>query len=152
MNARRIPSPVTTILISINVVVFVLTMYFSLGVQHGGAVGASVDVQGRIWTFITSMFLHGSIAHLACNMISLAPPALARPESTYRRVRYLILYSVSGIVGELPTSPSICAMGAINGAVGASGAIFGFVRRIRASAVQGAQGGGRVRKTAASAP
>lgn len=77
---------------------------------------------GRPWTFVTYMFLHGSIWHILFNMIGLyffGP----RVEQRMGANRFLWLYFLSGISGGLlslilaPNAPII----------GASAAIFGVV-------------------------
>jgi membrane associated rhomboid family serine protease len=138
-----VPGLVTRILIGINIAVFIvnLTQGASLG-QNGGSLfndwaligkippfdtGPGVPMigvaDGEWWRLITAAFLHGSIIHLAFNMLMLwwigAPI-----EESIGRVRFIVLYLVSAIAGSagalLLTSPDVPT-------VGASGAIFGLL-------------------------
>ena len=76
--------------------------------------------------FITSMFLHGSFFHLASNMLFLWVFG-DNIEGYYGKVRYLIIFLVSGMVGSLlqfalnpgSTIPMLGASGAISGILGA---------------------------------
>ena len=80
---------------------------------------------------LTSMFLHGSLAHLAFNMLSLWIFG-NNLEDRWGRVRYLLFYVAAGIAATLAfvvTSPSsaiplIGASGAIAGVMGAYLVLF----------------------------
>ena len=83
-------------------------------------------------TLVSSIFLHGSWAHLGFNMLFLA--WIGRfVEAVLGRWRYLLLFFVSGIVGGLaqvlldPGSqiPVVGASGAISGVFAAHAMIFG---------------------------
>ena len=73
------------------------------------------------WQLVTAMFAHGSLDHLAMNMVSLwwLGTLIEKMEGT---VRFAIVYFASGIAGNL-------AFALFSGgyAVGASGAIFGLM-------------------------
>ncbi|MBE6471365.1 MAG: rhomboid family intramembrane serine protease [Coriobacteriaceae bacterium] len=73
------------------------------------------------WQLVTAMFAHGSIDHLAMNMVSLwwLGTMLEKMQGT---VRFAIVYFVSGILGNL----AFALLGS-SFAVGASGAIFGLL-------------------------
>ena len=73
------------------------------------------------WQLVTAMFAHGSLEHLAMNMVSLwwLGTLLERMQGT---VRFAIVYFVSGIFGNL-----VFALVGDSFAVGASGAIFGLL-------------------------
>lgn len=77
--------------------------------------------QGQYYRLITAMFFHGGIMHLAANSIYLFYFG-SRAELLLGRVRYLVLYFISGICGGL------CSI-FLSGypAIGASGAIFGLL-------------------------
>ena len=71
------------------------------------------------WTFITYMFVHGGMWHIAFNMISLGFFG-PRVEAQLGGRQFLALYLISGLFGAVLsyfTTPA--------GIVGASGAIFG---------------------------
>lgn len=73
------------------------------------------------WRLLTSLVAHGSIMHLAANMISLF--IVGRMLEPYLgRIRYLALFVVSGIGG----AAALALISPLSAAVGASGAIFGM--------------------------
>ena len=70
---RKVPQ-LTVILIGINVAIYLLVMFLPssmTSLYNAGTLSTVALSQGRIWTLVTSMFLHGSLTHLLCNMISL---------------------------------------------------------------------------------
>jgi rhomboid protease GluP len=76
---------------------------------------------GEIWRFVTPIFLHGSVLHLVMNGVFLYWFG-TQIEMLYGARKYLILFIVSGIVGNLfsfALSPE--------SSLGASGALFGLV-------------------------
>ena len=76
---------------------------------------------GQYYRLITAMFFHGSIMHLAANSIYLFYFG-SRAELLLGKVRYVILYLISGICGGL------CSVFLGHYAsIGASGAIFGLL-------------------------
>ena len=123
---------VTQVLIAINVIVYVVTVVQGTGLNTpGGSVftkgllyGPFVE-RGDWWRLITSAFLHANLLHLAFNMLALwwfgAPVELF-----LGRVRFLLLYFVSGLAGAAgallvtPHSPTVGASGAIFGILGAA--------------------------------
>jgi len=72
------------------------------------------------WRIITSVFLHAGIPHLLVNMIALWIVGDI-VENKIGKQMLLPLFFVSGIIS------SICTMFVTNGAVGASGAIYGIL-------------------------
>jgi membrane associated rhomboid family serine protease len=120
---------VTRILVAINIVVYLITVAQGSGLNDpGGSLfnkwllfGPAVD-HGDWWRLITAAFLHGSVIHIAFNMLALwwlgAPVEMA-----LGRVRFIGLYFVSGLAGSagaLVADPNSFT-------VGASGAIFGLL-------------------------
>jgi membrane associated rhomboid family serine protease len=119
---------VTKVLIGINVVVYLVTL------AQGGTIGRAggdlyarwalfgpLVAEGEWWRLITATFLHGSLIHLAFNMLFLwwigAPV-----EEAIGRWRFLLIYIVSGLAGSagaLLLSPNAIT-------VGASGCLFGI--------------------------
>jgi len=88
----------------------------------------SMILQGQVWRLITPMFLHGSITHLAVNMLSLfyIGPTVER---FYRRWRYLALFLIGGFAGNVMSfiftaNPSLGASTAIFGLLGAEGVLL----------------------------
>jgi membrane associated rhomboid family serine protease len=115
---------VTSALIVLNVIVFILS-YF-VGMEsidlYGTFIVGVPYFEEQYWRYFTAMFLHADPYHLLFNMFSLlvfCPPM----ERFLGRWRYLAMYIVSGVVGNigfllLNTEPLAMA-------VGASGAIYG---------------------------
>jgi membrane associated rhomboid family serine protease len=124
------------ILILINVIVFlwevVVTNFFSnsdkvadIFITYGAIPNSVLD--GNILSLITSMFLHGGVAHIIGNMVFLFIFG-DNIEDKLGRIRYVILYLTWGIIAGLIHSfyATSIGSGAIP-AVGASGAISGVL-------------------------
>ena len=100
---------------------------FSTGqVIRFGAIWTPGLQRGEWWRLLTAMFVHGSPAHLAFNMVALYQLG-AYLEPRYAPLRFLALYLVSGLVGNIASAawywntniPQIGASGAIMALVGA---------------------------------
>ena len=95
--------------------------------QAFGAKDKQLIDAGQKWRFVTPIFLHGSVLHLAVNSISLWTLG-AQMERIYGARRYFLVYMIAGIAGNFASyvstpGPSLGASGAIFGLVGA-GLIF----------------------------
>lgn len=146
------PRFVTNILITINVVVFLITAYLSKSITDidqgvltaaGGQYNLLVE-QGQFWRIFTAMFLHFSILHIGLNMLSLFFVGTAI-EMFYGKWRYLVIYLASGIAGGIatlvlypPETLAVGASGAIFGVFGALGAFYIVNRRSLGAYGQGA--------------
>ena len=77
----------------------------------------------ELFRLVSSVFLHASLLHIVCNMYSLyiIGPQL---ESFYGKSKFIIIYIVSGVVGNL-LSMAFLQDNVVS--VGASGAIFGLL-------------------------
>lgn len=130
----KIKKPIMTyLLIFTNIFVFFLMYILGKGstnaqtlVDFGGLVPGHVNgAYGiyEIYRFITSIFLHNGIAHLIFNMYALyiLGPQL---ESFFGKFKFIIIYLVSGIAGNLL---SLLFLSNNTVSVGASGAIFGLM-------------------------
>lgn len=125
-------SVVNLAIIAINVCVFVVL--FLMGdtesgafiSEHGGMYPPYVIENGEWWRIFTSMFLHFGIDHLANNMIVLLCVGDVL-ERTVGRVRYLIIYLVSGLCGGVLSLAMMVRMEDTAVSAGASGAIFGVI-------------------------
>jgi membrane associated rhomboid family serine protease len=90
------------------------------------------------WRMVTSLFLHGSILHIALNMYSLLLFGQIL-ERALGRWRYLTLYLLSGVggsVGVLLIAPGIAVLGASGAIFGLLGAFFVIQRHLGANSVQ----------------
>jgi rhomboid protease GluP len=90
-------------------------------VDWGSNVGR-LTLHGQWWRLVTSLFLHGSILHLAFNMIALWQVGQL-VERLFGSLRFTALYMIAGVSGSLA---SVMWNAHVN-SVGASGAIFGIV-------------------------
>lgn len=112
-----------------------MTSLFSLGgpssevlLRFGASGGVPVFGAGRWWTLLSAGWLHGSLLHIAFNMMWLRQLAPQVAE-LFGASRMVILYSVSTVTGFLLTSVVALVapgLGAAWVTVGASAAIFGF--------------------------
>ncbi|MFT9097038.1 rhomboid family intramembrane serine protease [Lactobacillus sp. UCMA15818] len=117
---------VTYTLLGINVIVFVLMTLAggseSIGVLvEFGAKVNSLIIAGQWWRLITPMFLHIGFEHLVLNMITLYFVGI-QLEGILGRVRFLAVYLVSGVAGNLASfafNPNALS-------AGASTALFGL--------------------------
>ena len=128
---QRTPGiPVTKCLIAANLLVFVLMLFNGAGFWHSpnnvqlawGANFGPATQDGEWWRLFTALFLHFGAVHLTLNMIAFWDGGQL-VERMYGHWRYLLIYLVSGLVGNLV---SLVWQGnqAVSG--GASGAIFGI--------------------------
>ncbi|WP_030790468.1 rhomboid family intramembrane serine protease [Streptomyces sp. NRRL S-920] len=130
------PRLVTKVLVGLNLALFLVQLavgdrftdqYDLLGRAFVPEFGSVEGVaEGQWYRLVTAMFLHGSIMHLAFNMLSLW--WIGGPlEAALGRARYIALYLGSGLAGsaltyllEEPYRPSLGASGAIFGLFGAT--------------------------------
>lgn len=134
-SSRRKPSIVsnfsyTSILIGINVIVFLLTLILINSSGQGKSIAwialspATVITGQALWTFVTSMFMHAGLGHLMVNMISLMFIGNF-VEKLIGKKRFINLYLGGGLFAGLFFVLASVATGNLNVyAVGASGAIF----------------------------
>lgn len=122
-------TPVTCILIGVNVLVFVVMVLAGLGFvsfQSGdvlawGANCRPYTLHGGWWRLLTHMFVHGGVMHLLLNMYGLLFVGMFfEPQIGWKK--FLATYLLAGIAGGVA---SIC-FHAQTISVGASGAVFGL--------------------------
>ena len=108
-----------------NLLVFMLS---TLGVSWQNSIfefsaiqGYAVIIQGEIYRLFTSMFVHNNMLHISMNMLSLYMVGKI-VERLFSAWAYLALYFISGLFGSF----AYMSMTLYDGAVGASGAIFGI--------------------------
>jgi membrane associated rhomboid family serine protease len=123
----------TKVLVALNVIFFVVelatgaTTLFGGGnmvemVRLGALVPAYVGVKHEYWRLFSVMFLHDGILHIGLNMWALLVIGNF-VESAVGRLKFVILYLVSGFAGSVLV---IVAAPVFQPTVGASGAIFGI--------------------------
>jgi len=123
----------TYILISLNLAVYVYASIIGsnfitiddLVIGLYGQVNYYVIYRGWYWQVFTAMFIHADIVHLFGNMFFLLVFGL-RAEDLFSTVEYLLVYLLSGFVGNLLTLLLTVFTGVNIVSVGASGAIFGL--------------------------
>jgi len=86
-----------------------------------GMTGGFAMAQGRWWTLLTAVFLHGSLLHLLFNMV-ITRQYLPHVVELYGSARAWVIFVVAGAVGF---AVSNLAVGVST--IGASGAIFGLL-------------------------
>lgn len=134
MNRKTDACIVTYVLIGLNVVGFLVSEVMGGSRDQGvmlklGAAFTPYILDGQVWRLFTSMFLHFGITHLTSNMIVLA--ALGENlENMLGHVRYLVLYLIGGIFGNVCSVITDVASGSESVAAGASGAVFALLGAI----------------------
>lgn len=130
IELRASVPPVTKGLIVLNVLVFVVMLFGGAGFWHSpntvqltwGANFAPATADGQWWRLGSAMFLHFGALHLGMNMLALWDGGKL-VERMFGAVRFLVIYLISGVGGNL-LSLVIQGNDAVSG--GASGAIFGI--------------------------
>lgn len=125
-------APCTVALIVINVAVFFIMSLFGntedvmFMLEHGAMFEPLITEEHEYYRIITSMFLHFGIEHLLNNMVILG--ALGwNLELETGEIRFLIIYLVSGIGGNLLSLYLGVSSAEYAVSAGASGAIFGLM-------------------------
>lgn len=129
---RQLQAVCTTGLIVINVLVFFLLSlrgdtesgYFML--QYGAMYEPLVTEGHEYYRLITSLFLHFGIQHLLNNMVMLGALGY-QLENEIGRIKFLLIYFISGIGGNLCSLYWNVSHGEQVISAGASGAIFGLM-------------------------
>lgn len=117
---------ITFLLAALNLIVFILMTLAGGSASERNLIlfGAKVNeliLQGQIWRFFTSMFIHIGFFHLAFNLYALWMLG-SFCEERFGRQRFLLIYLFSGITGSIASFLLTDALSA-----GASGAIFGLL-------------------------
>lgn len=130
MNQKK--APCTVVLIAVNTAVFLALSFIGMTedagfmLQHGAMYAPDILYNGKYYELFTSMFLHFGFQHLMSNMISLGVMGW-QLESAIGRIRYLLIYLLSGIGGNLLSLAADIHGGEYVVSAGASGAIFGII-------------------------
>lgn len=122
----------TRALIAVNVAVFLVLSFLGMTedagfmLQHGAMYAPDILYQGKYYELFTCMFLHFGFQHLMGNMLALAATGW-QLEQSLGSVRYLILYIMSGLGGNILSFLFDVRSGEYAVSAGASGAIFGII-------------------------
>jgi rhomboid protease GluP len=108
--------------LALNIIIFVADQYVlggrltELGVKDNAAITA-----GELWRFITPMFLHANVLHIAINSYSLyiIGPQVERSYGHWRFAAIYLLSGIAGVIASFAFSPYQ--------SLGASGALFGLI-------------------------
>lgn len=115
---------ITLVLITINVMAYFI---INIGLGQDYVILLSqinVNVyEGEVYRLFTAMFLHADLLHLFNNMIFLFLFGIGI-ESNYRKIEYIVIYFLSGFVGNLF---SLFLLPLIVISLGASGCVFGLI-------------------------
>ena len=107
--------------------VFALCMITGDRLYIAGRCGTDlVLVQKEYWRLLTSVFLHSGLYHLGSNLIAQVFLGNA-VERNLGHIKYLILYIVSGVGGNIISVLYDRTQGVNTYSVGASGAVFGVM-------------------------
>lgn len=122
---------VTSILILINIILFIIfaiLLAMEIPLDYIAIKPSNILGGKYLWTFLTSMFMHGGFFHLFANMFSLFFVGRL-VEKILGRKRYLYFYLISGLLAGIffVLSSLIFSSDFNTYAVGASGALFGIV-------------------------
>jgi rhomboid protease GluP len=115
-------------MVAINIIVFIVleimgdTHSAPFMLEHGASYAPMV-LEGQYWRLFSCMFLHFGFEHLAYNMFSLIFLGDII-ESVMGPVRYLIIYIIGGLGGNIISVMLSMRSGRYAVAAGASGAIF----------------------------
>ena len=92
-----------------------------------GQCGTRLVIEGRqYWRLLTSVFLHANLSHIGSNLLVQILMGNA-VERNIGSVRYVILYLLTGIGGNVVSVAYDYARGVNTYSVGASGAVFGVM-------------------------
>jgi rhomboid protease GluP len=119
---------ITYAIMGVTILVFLLQL-MDYNVTNYGMKDNDLILNGEYWRFLTPLFLHGNILHIAFNMYALRAfgPSLER---FYGHRKFLLLYLVCGFSGVvasfvLTSAASLGASTAIFGLLGAQG-VFAY--------------------------
>lgn len=122
----------TTSLIIVNIVVFLFLTLFgrtedaAFMLEHGAMYVPYIIEEHEYYRIFTGLFLHFGINHLLNNMVILGAIGW-NLEMEVGRIRFLIIYFISGIGGNLISLYSNALQETNVVSAGASGAIFGLM-------------------------
>lgn len=137
---HRASTPVMWSLLVVNIAIYILMSREAIPdtpAAHAqqlirwGSNAGSRTLNGEWWRLVTSMFLHGSVLHIAFNMIVLAQVG-SLVERMFGRLRFSLLYLIAGICGSLVSvmwNPHVNSVGASGAIFGIIGGLLAFVRK-----------------------
>lgn len=131
----------TIIIVAVNVVIFFALSFLGMTessefmLKHGAMYVPYIVDSGEYYRILTSVFLHFGFEHLMNNMIMLF--FIGRSlEAEIGKVKFIIIYFVSGIGGNLLSMWQDIRIENYAVSVGASGAVFGLIGAVLYIAVR----------------
>ncbi|HEX9255964.1 MAG TPA: rhomboid family intramembrane serine protease [Candidatus Angelobacter sp.] len=119
--------PVTTALLAINILAYLIDFVPGINLRDWGVNYGPYTLSGQYWRLFTAGFLHADIFHIGFNMWCLW--SLGRlAERLFGKWQTFAIYMVTGVGGALLS----IAYKPQHGELGASGAIFGLVGAVLA--------------------
>lgn len=141
-NTRKEYPWITIILMAMNIVYFFILEYMGstentlFMLKHGALYYANVFQKHEYYRLVTCMFMHFGFAHLLNNMFSLYLLG-SEAEKFYGKIRFTIIYVVSGIFASLSSVLYQQSIGGYSISAGASGAIYGVMGALLVRIVEG---------------
>jgi rhomboid protease GluP len=141
MSNLQIFTLMNTIIIAVNIIVFLITHYTKLLggteqiIANGGTFWYDVIKKNQYYRILTAMFLHYDLNHIFNNMLVLTFMG-AYLERATGKLRYLLLYFGSGLIADMTSivynmvKDNLDNEIVIKYSIGASGAIFGVIGAI----------------------
>jgi membrane associated rhomboid family serine protease len=134
-------TPVIFVLLAMNIAVFALMWLDPSGrgspvaeglklVRWGSNFG-QFTLRGQWWRLVTSMFIHGSLLHIAFNMFALWQVGRL-VERMFGSMRFIALYMIAGVCGSVASvvwNPHVNSVGASGAIFGIIGGLLAFIRR-----------------------
>ena len=127
LDKRWLKSTCAIALIAANIVLHILCIFMRSEIHAIGVLDVNaVAYRGEYNRLITSMFLHADISHLFSNMVILMYIG-GVVEMNIGHIRFVILYFISGIMGNILTVVYEISRYESWTSLGASGAVFGVM-------------------------
>src|SRR5579884_220919 len=121
--------PVTTLLVTINIIAYILQQIPGLNLTDWGVNYGPKTLSGEYWRLFTAGFLHADIFHIGMNMWCLWSLGVLS-ERLFGKWQTFVIYMTTGVGGALLS----IANNPTHGELGASGAVFGIVGAVIAGA------------------
>lgn len=112
---------ITYLILALNIIAYILTLFINDDIILKLAISKEGIMHGRIYEFITYMFIHTDEFHVLCNMLFLLYFG-SKVESLIGSKKYFLLYLISGIVGGI-----FACLFSNNPVIGASGSLYGIL-------------------------
>lgn len=116
----------TVSIVTINIIVFIVCAFTGNALYSLGQISISYIKAGEYYRILTSIFLHSGLDHIFSNMLLLYFIG-DMIERVIGSKRFLVVYFISGILGNITSCIYESLVGKYIVSVGASGAIFGLI-------------------------